>query len=155
MENIAHAINKDKDLLNILRRNPIVANTHDCIGGEAGSSYYQYLYELAIRLTTFLKQGYSCCEVFKNNEKGPYIDSSTIKGKDVILPFSWATSQTLGTYGYLAKKCIDNGANTVVGIFASRLVPTMDGREPKGVPPEYRPLPFSPSWTFRLPPLYF
>ena len=150
-ENIAHAINNEGDLLNILWHSPVVANIHDCIGGEMGSPYYEYLYDLVVRLTVFLNQGIKCCEVFKKNNKGLYIDGSTIKGKDVILPFSWANRRSLNNYGYLAKKCADNGANTVVGIFASRLAPTTDGREPDGIPPEYRPRSFNP----RFPPLLF
>lgn len=152
-ETLCHAINNDQDLVNILQRNPIVANTQECVDGwdeehDCLSLEYSQMQDMAVRLNVFLDQGPICCEVFVKEGNGLSINSDFIKGKDVVLPFVWANKANLKLYGELAKKCVDNGANTVVGIFASRQVPTMDGREVMKIPQDYVPESFGPRFSF-------
>lgn len=148
-ENISHAINNNNDLLNILQRNPVVANTEECVESwdskhDCLSKEYSAIREMTVRLNVFLEQGPMCSDVFTNKEGKLIIDANIIKEKDVVLPFIWANKKNLKMYGDLAKKCIDYGANTVVGIFASRLIPTMDGREVATIPAKYEPSSFAP-----------
>ena len=152
-ENISHAINNNDDLLNILQRNPIIANTEECVEGwdsvhDCLSKEYSDIREMTVRLSVFLGQGPIVAEILKKERTGLSIDSNLIKGKDVVLPFIWANKEKLRLFGELAKKCIDNGANTVVGIFASRQVPSMDGRETTNIPRKYEPGSFSPRLSF-------
>ena len=143
-EDLCHAINGVNDLVNVLERNPIVANTQECVNGwdeehDCLSLEYGQLNDMTTRLNVFLGQGPICHEVFKKESGKLLINSEIIKGKDVVLSFIWANNENLKLFGNLAKRCIDNGANTVVGIFASRQVPTMDGREAAGIPRNCEP----------------
>ena len=152
-ESISHAINNDEELLNILQRNPIVANTQECVEAwdeehDCLTLEYSQIQDMAVRLSVFLDQGPILDDVFKNKKGEVVIDSDTVKGKDVVLPFIWANKKNLKLYGDLAKKCCDSGANTVVGIFAARQIPTMDGRDAAQVPKEYEPRSFSPGFGF-------
>ena len=154
-ESISHAINNDDELVNILQRNPIVANTQECVNGwdaEHDCETYEHsqLYYMTTRLNVFLGQGTICREVLKKEGNKLLINSDVIKGKDVVLPFIWANKKNLKLYGELAKRCCEAGANTVVGIFAARQVPSMDGREAAQVPKEYEPRSFSPRFGIRF-----
>lgn len=154
-ENISHAINNNDDLLNILQRNPIIANTEECVEcwdsvHDCLSKEYNDIREMTVRLNVFLGQGPICYEVIKKEGEKVVIDGNIIKGKDIVLPFIWANNRFLKIFGELAKKCIDNGANTVVGIFASRQVPTMDGREASIISHKYEPASFGPRFSFRF-----
>ena len=154
-DNLSHAIINDDDLLIILQRNPVVANTevcikswdsiHDCLTKE-----YSAIRGMTVRLNIFLGKGPIRSIFFKKEKEQLIIDETIVKGKDVVLPFIWANKKNLKMYGDLAKKCIDNGANTVVGIFASRLVPTMDGREVVTIPAKYEPSSFCSSLLFNF-----
>lgn len=151
-DNLCHAINGVSDLVNVLKRNPIVANTSECVDGwdeeeDCLSLEYSQLEDMAVRLNVFLGQGPISREVFKKDGDNILINTNIIKGKDVVLPFVWANNENLKLFGKLAKRCADSGANTVVGIFASRQVPTMDGREASKIPLESEPN-FSPSFGF-------
>ena len=131
-ENISHAINNDDDLVNILQRNPIIANTQECVDAwdeehDCLTLEYSRIQDMTTRLSVFLGQGPILTDIFKKD-----------KGALEML------------FGELAKKCCDNGANTVVGIFAARQVPTMDGREAARIPREYEPISFSPRISFRF-----
>ena len=150
--NLLDAINNENELVNILQHNPIVANTaelfeswdseKDCMAKE-----HYFLGNLENLLNVFLDLGER--GVFKKEGKTISIDRNIIKGKDVVLPFIWANRKNLDLYGKLAKKCIENGANTVVGIFASRQVPSMDGREAETIPQEYEP-DFTLTFSFNI-----
>lgn len=146
-ENISNAINNNDDLVNLLQRNPLVANTEVCV--ENWDSAFKTS-DMAVRLNVFLGQGPICDKLFKKEGDQLVIDASLIKGKDVVLPFIWANKKNLKLFGELSKKCVDNGANTVVGIFASRQVPTLDGRESANIPKEYEPASFGPRISFRF-----
>ena len=152
-ENISHAINNNNELLNILQRDPIIANTEECVESwdsvhDCRSKDYNDIREMTVRLNVFMEQGPICPNVFSREKGKLIINPNTIQGKDVVLPFIWADKKFLTMYGNLAKRCIDNGANTVVGIFASRQVPTMDGREASSIPQKYRPVSFGPRFGF-------
>lgn len=154
-ENISHAINNNNDILNILQRNPVVANTEECVESwdsvhDCLSKDYNDIREMTVRLNVFLGQGPICFNVFTKEKGRLIIDPNTIKGKDVVLPFIWANNKYLTMFGDMAKRCIDNGANTVVGVFASRQVPTMDGREASNIPSKYQPSSFGPRLSFRF-----
>lgn len=154
-ETICHAINNDQELVNILQRNPIVANTQECVEcwdneHDCLTLEYSQMQDMAVRLSVFLDQGPILTDIFKKDNGALVIDANVIKGKDVVLPFIWANREKLKLFGELAKKCCDNGANTVLGIFASRQVPTMDGREATKIPPEYEPQSFGPRFGFRF-----
>ena len=152
-ENISNAINNNDDLVNILERNPIVANTEECVefwdsAHGCQSKEYSHIRDLAQRLSVFLGQGFALSKILKSEGGNLIIDPNLIKGKDVVLPFIWANKEKLKLFGELAKRCIDNGANTVVGIFASRQVPSMDGREASQIPSEFEPGSFGPRFYF-------
>ena len=152
-ENICYAINDDGDLVNILQRNPIIANTQECVEAwdeehDCLTLEYSRIQDMATRLSVFLGQGPILTDIFKKDKGALVIDANVIKGKDVVLPFIWANREKIKLFGELAKKCCDNGANTVVGIFASRQVPTMDGREATMIPSEYEPQSFGPRFSF-------
>ena len=154
-ENISHAINNDDDLVNILQRNPIIANTQECVDAwdeehDCLTLEYSRIQDMTTRLSVFLGQGPILTDIFKKDKGALEINTDVIKGKDVVLPFIWANRDKLKLFGELAKKCCDNGANTVVGIFAARQVPTMDGREAARIPREYEPISFSPRISFRF-----
>lgn len=58
-------------------------------------------------------------------------DLSALKGKDVILPFIYANKSSLKLYGQVANIiCNFAKANTATGIFITRIMPTMDGKNP-------------------------
>ena len=154
-ENISHAINNDDELVNVLQHNPIIANTQECVEAwdeEHGYFTFEYsrIRDMTTRLSVFLGQGPLLTDIFKKDKDALVIDANVIKGKDVVLPFIWANRETLKLFGELAKRCCDNGANTVVGIFAARQVPTMDGREAARIPQEYEPISFGPRFGFRF-----
>ena len=151
-DSLCHAINNDQDLVNILRRNPIVADTQECVEGwdeehDCLSLEYSQIQDMAVRLSVFLGQGALLKNIFKQEKGEIKIDPKLIKGKDVVLPFVWANRERLKLYGKLAKMCVDNGANTVLGIFISRQVPTMDGREAAKIPMDFEP-DLSPRFSF-------
>ena len=137
IENLFDAINNDDGLVNILQRNPIVANTFDFPEYSIESREFYDLHWLTNMLNGFLEKSSFGNEIFEVKDGVLSINKERTKGKDVVMPFIWATNKMLKSYGELSKKCIDNGANTVVGIFISRQVPSMDGREPVKIPHEY------------------
>ena len=104
-------------------------------------------FELESRLSNFLDLGVSGAEIYTNNNGRYEVISQKIKGKDVVLPFIWANKRSLDFYGNFAKSLADNGANTVVGIFATRIVPTIDGKEGFNVE-GYKPVSFNPPFSF-------
>lgn len=79
---------------------------------------------------------------------------SDLKGKDVILPFIYANSDSVKLYGQIANIiCNFAKANTTSGIFITRIMPTMDGRNPKSLSQdEYVPI-ISPYFGMEIPPM--
>ncbi len=79
---------------------------------------------------------------------------SDLKGKDVILPFIYANSDSIKLYGQIANViCNFAKANTASGIFITRIMPTMDGRNPKSLSQEeYVPI-ISPYFGMEIPPM--
>lgn len=79
---------------------------------------------------------------------------SELKGKDVILPFIYANVDSIKLYGQVANIiCNFAKANTVTGIFITRLMPTMDGRNPNSLAQdEYVPI-ISPYFGMEIPPI--
>jgi hypothetical protein len=77
-----------------------------------------------------------------------------LKGKDVILPFIYANSDSIKFYGQIANIiCNYAKANTASGIFITRIMPTMDGRNPKSLSQEeYVPI-ISPYFGMEIPPM--
>lgn len=137
-ENLSLAINNDNHLLNLLR-NPVVANMSDTF-----KETNWRLREMETHLRHFMQLPlFSEKEVFTHDENKVVFNHEIYKGKDVIIPFIYATTQTLEIFGRYAKKLADSGANTVIGIFATRIVPTIDGREGR-VSSDYQVRSFSP-----------
>ena len=141
--NLLHSINNNKDLVNILNRNPLVGHMPYLFDDEN----YMVQFELESRLSDFLGIGFSGTEIYSNKNGRYEVIPQVIKGKDVVLPFIWANKRSLEFYGNLAKSLADNGANTVVGIFVTRIVPTIDGKEGFNVE-GYEPLSFNPPMSF-------
>ena len=57
-----------------------------------------------------------------------------LKGKDVFLPFIYANDDSIKLYGQVANILIKVAqADTVTGIFITRIMPTMDGRNPNSL----------------------
>ena len=79
---------------------------------------------------------------------------SDLKGKDVILPFIYANNDSIKLYGQVANIiCNFAKANTASGIFITRIMPTMDGRNPKTLSQdEYVPI-ISPYFGMEIPPM--
>lgn len=141
--NLLHAINNNKDLVNILQRNPVVGHMPYLFDDEN----FMAQFELESRLSNFLDLGVSGAEIYTNKNGRYEIIPQKIKGKDVVLPFIWANKRSLDFFGNFAKSLADNGANTVVGIFATRIVPTIDGKEGFNVE-GYEPMSFNPPFSF-------
>lgn len=77
-----------------------------------------------------------------------------LKGKDVFLPFIYANKDSINLYGQVANILIKAAqADTVTGLFITRIMPTMDGRNPNSLAQdEYVPI-LSPFFGMEIPPL--
>lgn len=77
-----------------------------------------------------------------------------LKGKDVFLPFIYANKDSIKLYGQVANILIKVAqADTVTGLFITRIMPTMDGRNPSSLArDEYVPI-ISPFFGMEIPPL--
>jgi len=143
-ECLSKAINEERSLVNYFR-NPFVANTH-----EIFNDIDWEIMEMETHLRHFLDiEMFPQKNVFTNNNGMITLNKETYLGKDIILPFIYATNKTLEVFGKFAKKIADTGANTVVGIFATRIVPTLDGKEGK-ISEEFRVRSFSPPMFINL-----
>lgn len=137
-ENLSLAINNDNHLLNYLH-NPIIANMSDTF-----KETHWHLREMETHLRHFMQLPlFPEKDVFTHDDNKVVFNKEVYKGKDVIIPFIYATTQTLDIFGRYAKKLADSGANTVIGIFATRIVPTVDGKEGK-ITSKYHVRSFSP-----------
>ncbi len=141
-EHIAKAINACNNLVNILRT-PCVINTSSMF-----STINWNLEEMETRLRHFI--GQNLFEKIIEPKNGQYkINTELIKSKDVIIPLLYASNTNLQVFGQLAKKLCELGAKTVVGIFATRVVPTLDGKEGT-VPEDKQVASFSPRFGINL-----
>lgn len=142
-ENLSQAINEVDELIYMLN-NPLLVSTSKI--EEVNDLRLIYLEG---HLGQFLETGRSV-SVFTKNNNSYIADTSIVSGKDVIIPFIYATNSSLRLYGELAYAAIKAGANTVIGIFATRIMPTIDGRECKSIPSEYEVHQFAPRLFFEF-----
>lgn len=123
-EHLAKAINARRDLVNILR-NPCVVNSSDMFPHTNWN-----LKEMETMLRHFLNLNiFEDTKVIEPNGNQFRINVDSIQSKDVVIPLLYASNDNLQIFGHLAKKIAELGANTVVGIFATRVVPTLDGKQ--------------------------
>ena len=142
-ENLAQAINEVDDTV-YLMRNPLLGKTSNVEGVDDLRLIFMEGF-----MGKFLGTGCSV-QIFKKLN-GTYVaDSSKVRDKDIVLPFIYATNKTLQIYANLANAAIKAGANTVTGIFATRIKPTIDGRECKSIPREMEVHEFTPRMSFRF-----
>ncbi len=141
---LANAIYARRDLVNILRQ-PCVINSSDMFPNINWN-----LKEMETMLRNFLGLNiFDDSKIIEANGNQFRIDVDRVKSKDVVIPLLYASNKNLNVFGHLAKKISDLGANTVVGIFATRVVPTLDGKE--GVVDEKNQVAsFSPRFTIGI-----
>lgn len=140
---LCKAIN-ESDLVNILR-NPVVANTSDMY-----SEMNWNLKEMETCLRNFCNISiFPEKEIITREGNNIKINKETIKGKDVIIPIIYATNQNMFLFSKLADQICKLGANTAVGIFATRVMPSIDGNEGK-IQSGFEVASFSPRFGIRF-----
>ena len=143
-ESLSKAINNQDDLVNYFL-NPVIANTSDIF-----SNTDMHLRDMEYHLRKFMGLAiFPEKDVFTKDGGTITFNKDVYQGKDVVLPFIYATTRTLELFGRFAKKIANTGANTVVGIFATRIVPSFDGRD-GNIDDENRVRSFRPRFRLNL-----
>lgn len=68
----------------------------------------------------------------ENGQRSAVINIGAFEGLNVILPFLYATSDTLREYAQIAKILMQNGANSVVALYMLQIMPNSNGQEIMG-----------------------
>lgn len=146
-EHLAIAINNTPELINILR-NPFVI---DCsaLFWEDDSIDIGNQMNLETSLKHFVGNEIFSDTSLKYSDNNEIIitNKETIKSKDVVIPFLICSQKSLQILAKASKVIIENGANTVILIFATRLVPSKDGREVKNLPSGHAIASFGPRFS--------
>lgn len=147
--NLQYAINNDAQLASMFHE-PIVINIteyNNYYGNNYGAygNYYNYLQHMS----NFFTGSFAVEDVFthitrNDGTKVIRIDPSKVKGKDVVIPQIIATRQTIELFKKIAMFVCKNGAKSAIGLFITRIKPTMDGREPQKVDDKYAIQPLGP-----------
>lgn len=149
-EHLAIAINNTPELINLLR-NPLVI---DCctLFWEDNSIDIENQMALEASLKQFVGNNISSETSLKYNDNKEIIitNKEMVKSKDVVIPFLICTQKSLQILAKASKIIMGNGANTVVLIFATRLVPAKDGREVNNLPPGHTIASFAPRFFINL-----
>ena len=133
-EHLAIAINNTPELINILR-NPFVIDCSTLFGED------EYIdIENQMNLETSLKN-------FVGND---IFSDTLLKYSDNNEIIIICCQKSLQILAKASKVIMENGANTVVLIFATRLVPSKDGREVMDLPSGHTIASFGPRVTINL-----
>lgn len=135
------------------QRNFVVPDTSDL----AWDGIHEHTHHMAIHIRNFLGLKWDSgpkLGIEDNHLVAKEGSLSDLKGKDVILPFIYANNSSINLYGQIANIiCNFANANTANGIFITRIMPTMDGKEPNSLAQyEYVPI-ISPFFGMEIPPL--
>lgn len=87
---------------------------------------------------------------YNDNKEIIITNKEMVKSKDVVIPFLICTQKSLQILAKASKIIMGNGANTVVLIFATRLVPAKDGREVNNLPSGHTIASFAPRFFINL-----
>lgn len=147
--NLQHAFNND-EMLVYMCNEPIVINVTE-YSNYYGSNYNEYGNYLNFlhHMAHFFTESIAEENVFKhitkdNGTEVIRIDPEKVKGKDIIIPQIIATRQTIDLFKKIAMFVCKNGANSAVGLFITRIKPTIDGREPQRIDDKYAIQPLGP-----------
>ena len=137
----------------LIQKNFVVPDT----SALAWNGIHEHTNHMAIHIRKFLGLEWNSgpkLEIENNHLIANKGSLSDLKGKDVILPFIYANKDSIKFYGQLANIiCNFAKANTATGIFITRIMPTMDGRNPNSLAQnEYVPI-ISPYFGMEIPPL--
>lgn len=126
-----HALNNSNDMHSLLRE-PIVLNTKDLL---MNFREYGFLAALQNHLENFLELPHTD---IVNVENGTVTyDWSLLKEKDVIIPFVSGTQNTIEKFAQIASEiCGKNKASCAIGLFITRVKPSLDGKEPQIIDPK-------------------
>lgn len=146
--NLQHAINNDHELVNICRNVVVVNITEYRNYYENNWHNYRNFLNYLHHMGNFFGCGLTS-EVFmhiekKDGSKVVRINPNLIKGKDVVIPQIIASQFTLELFKRVAAFICKNGANSVIGVFITRVKPTVDGREPQSINEKYTLQPLGP-----------
>ena len=120
-----HAINNSLDMCSLLRE-PIVLNTKDILDYEFSS----YLSALQNHLENFMELPHVDV-AWKENETIHY-NWSQLRNKDVVIPFILGTQKSINVFARIASEiCGEDKASCAVGLFITRIKPSLDGKETK------------------------
>ncbi len=143
-EHMAKAINNNEELINLLR-NPIIVSCLRLFETEDFSLINnQMAFEASMK--NFIGSDlFTDISIYIDDEKNACItNSELVKSKDVIIPYLICNQDSLKKVANAAKTIMNYGANCVVAIFVTRLVPAKDGREVSNIPHEHKIASFSP-----------
>lgn len=146
-EHLAIAINNTPELINILR-NPFVIDCSTLFWEDEYIDIENQM-NLETSLKNFVDNNIFSDTSLKYSDNNEIIitNKETIKSKDVVIPFLICCQKSLQILAKASKVIMENGANTVVLIFATRLVPSKDGREVMDLPSGHNIASFGPRFT--------
>lgn len=129
-EILNRAINSSKDMHSLLRE-PIVLNTKDFLDVRE----YGFLSALQNHLENFMELPH--IDIAKINGKIIEYDWKLLRDKDVIVPFVIGSQDNINKFAQIAKSiCGKTKASCAVGLFITRVKPSLDGKEPKIIDPK-------------------
>lgn len=124
-EMLNHAINSSDDMHSLLRE-PIVLNTKDIMDIRE----YGYLAAMQSHLENFMELPHVDIVNVQGNQIKYNWD--LIRDKDVIIPFVIGSQESIKKYAEIASAiCGKSKASCAIGIFITRIKPSLDGRDPK------------------------
>lgn len=149
-EHLAIAINNTPELINILR-NPFVIDCSTLFWEDEYIDIENQM-NLETSLKNFVGNNIFSDTSLKYSDNNEIIitNKETIKSKDVVIPFLICCQKSLQILAKASKVIMENGANTVVLIFATRLVPAKDGREVNNLPSLHTIASFAPRFFINL-----
>lgn len=149
-EHLAIAINNTPELINILR-NPFVIDCSTLFWEDEYIDIENQM-NLETSLKNFVGNNIFSDTSLKYSDNNEIIitNKETIKSKDVVIPFLICCQKSLQILAKASKVIMENGANTVVLIFATRLVPAKDGREVNNLPSGHTIASFAPRFFINL-----
>ena len=120
-----HALNSSKDIQSLIRE-PIVLNTKDLMD----ISEYGFLSAMQNHLENFMELPH--VDIAKVEDNMVIYDWSLLSEKDVIIPFIIGSQSNLNKFARIASEiCGKDKATCAVGVFITRIKPSLDGRDPQ------------------------
>ena len=129
MSRVFNSMKKDPMIAPLMKR-VLAINTNVLYTGAPEKVLFDGMYE-------FLRQNtLDDSEVFYIEGQQANVNFDVIQGKDLIYPGLFVVPDTLKTFAEVASALCENGANTCVGIFLTRLMPNEQGQYPPYLPKE-------------------